>query len=67
MRERDHLNAYGLEEPLIDTADSWNLPDGKVVHERLDRLRLEVKFKLPIRLILYGHVSYLNTNAGSER
>lgn len=52
MRERGHLNAYGLEEPLIDTADPRDLPDRKVMHESLDRLRLEIKLELPIRFVL---------------
>ena len=52
MRERGHLNAYGLGEPLIDTADSRDLPDRKVMHEGLDRFWLKVEFELAIRLVL---------------
>ena len=55
--QRGHLNAYGLEEPLVDTADSRNFPYGQVVHECLDRLRLEVELELPVRLILPMYMS----------
>ena len=55
--QRGHLNAYGLKEPLVDTADSWDLPDGQVVHECLDRLWFEVELELPVRLILPMYMS----------
>ena len=64
--QRGHLNAYGLEEPLVDTADSRDLPDGQVVHERLDRLWFEVELELPVRLILPMHMNEWTASAAKD-
>ncbi len=46
------LDAYGVEQSLVDTADAGHLTDGKVMHKCLDHLRLEVQLKLAIWLVL---------------
>ena len=47
-----YLDPYRFKESFVDTTDTRQFPDGEVVHERFDRLRLEVQLKLTIWLVL---------------
>ena len=47
-----YLDPYRFKKSFVDTTDTRQFPDGEVVHERFDRLRLEVQLELTIWLVL---------------
>jgi hypothetical protein len=50
-------HANRVQQALADTADSWDLAYGQILHEVLDRLGRMKQVKLPVWLILDGKIS----------
>jgi hypothetical protein len=43
---------YRLEQSFVHSPDTWNFPDGEIVHEVHDRFAIERKVELSIRFVL---------------
>ena len=48
-----YLDPYRVQQAFVDPAYPGNLPDRQVVHESLDRLRVEAELELSVRFILH--------------
>jgi hypothetical protein len=49
---RNDLDSDGFEKSLIYPPNTWNLTNGKIVHESLDIIAVERKLKLTVWLVL---------------
>ena len=53
MENTPYLNTNNVQQSFVDSADTWHFTYGKVTHKGLNRVRIELELKLPIRFVLW--------------